>query len=198
MKTKVKPKASINIVTLGCSKNLVDSEVLYTQLKGNGLEVTHEAKKDTASIVVVNTCGFIDNAKAESVNTILEYADKKSRGIADKVFVTGCLSERYRPDLEKEIPNVDQYFGTTELLTAFTILAPSFIIPPCSLCPQLFPTVFLPAACGLQHPHTSQWHCACISLPVFSPCCKGHLQARMSTYRPVPMYTALPLSSQWV
>ena len=115
MKTKVKPKASINIVTLGCSKNLVDSEVLYTQLKGNGLEVTHEAKKDTASIVVVNTCGFIDTAKQESIDTILRYVDAKEAGKIDKLYVTGCLSHRYKDDLEKEIPLVDAFFGTNEL-----------------------------------------------------------------------------------
>jgi ribosomal protein S12 methylthiotransferase len=115
MKTKVKPKASINIVTLGCSKNLVDSEVLFTQLKGNGLEVTHEAKKDTASIVVINTCGFIDNAKQESIDTILRYADAKQAGKIDKLYVTGCLSHRYKDDLEREIPMVDSFFGTNEL-----------------------------------------------------------------------------------
>ena len=94
---------------------MYDSEVLMGQLKANGKEVTHEAKEDEGNIIVINTCGFIDNAKEESVNTILEYADKKEQGLVDKVFVTGCLSERYRPDLEKEIPNVDQFFGTTEL-----------------------------------------------------------------------------------
>lgn len=115
MKTKVSPTPSINIVTLGCSKNLVDSEVLFTQLKGNGLEVTHEAKKDTANIVVVNTCGFIDNAKQESIDTILRYADAKEAGKIDKLYVTGCLSHRYKDDLEKEIPLVDSFFGTNEL-----------------------------------------------------------------------------------
>lgn len=115
MKTKVSPKPSINIVTLGCSKNLVDSEVLFTQLKGNGLEVTHEAKKDTANIVVVNTCGFIDTAKQESIDTILRYADAKEAGKIDKLYVTGCLSHRYKDDLEKEIPMVDSFFGTNEL-----------------------------------------------------------------------------------
>ncbi len=115
MKTKVSPKPSINIVTLGCSKNLVDSEVLFTQLKGNGMEVTHEAKKDTANIVVVNTCGFIDNAKQESIDTILRYADAKEAGKIDKLYVTGCLSHRYKDDLEKEIPMVDSFFGTNEL-----------------------------------------------------------------------------------
>jgi ribosomal protein S12 methylthiotransferase len=115
MKTKVSPKPSINIVTLGCSKNLVDSEVLFTQLKGNGLEVSHEAKKDTANIVVVNTCGFIDNAKQESIDTILRYVDAKEAGKIDKLYVTGCLSHRYKDDLEKEIPMVDSFFGTNEL-----------------------------------------------------------------------------------
>ncbi|RXK50790.1 30S ribosomal protein S12 methylthiotransferase RimO [Aquirufa rosea] len=115
MKTKVVAKPSINIVTLGCSKNLVDSEVLFTQLKGNGLEVTHEAKKDKANIVVINTCGFIDNAKQESIDTILRYADAKEAGKIDKLYVTGCLSHRYKDDLEKEIPLVDSFFGTNEL-----------------------------------------------------------------------------------
>ncbi|MBP8066726.1 MAG: 30S ribosomal protein S12 methylthiotransferase RimO [Flavobacterium sp.] len=112
MRTKSLKKNKINVITLGCSKNTYDSEVLMGQLKANGKEVVHEQE---GNIVVINTCGFIDNAKEESVNTILEYADKKEQGLVDKVFVTGCLSERYRPDLEKEIPNVDQYFGTTEL-----------------------------------------------------------------------------------
>lgn len=112
MRTKSLKKNKINVITLGCSKNTYDSEVLMGQLKANGKEVAHE---NEGNIVVINTCGFIDNAKEESVNTILEYVDKKEQGLVDKVFVTGCLSERYRPDLEKEIPDVDQYFGTTEL-----------------------------------------------------------------------------------
>jgi ribosomal protein S12 methylthiotransferase len=112
MRTKSLKKNKINVITLGCSKNTYDSEVLMGQLKANGKEVAHE---EEGYIVVINTCGFIDNAKEESVNTILEYVDKKEQGLVDKVFVTGCLSERYRPDLEKEIPDVDQYFGTTEL-----------------------------------------------------------------------------------
>lgn len=116
MRTKTLKKNKINVITLGCSKNVYDSEVLMGQLKASGKEVEHEAPAENeGNIIVINTCGFIDNAKAESVNMILEYADKKERGIVDKVFVTGCLSERYRPDLEKEIPNVDQFFGTTEL-----------------------------------------------------------------------------------
>ncbi|CCG53865.1 Protein of unknown function [Flavobacterium indicum GPTSA100-9 = DSM 17447] len=115
MRTKSLKKNKINVITLGCSKNVYDSEVLMGQLKANGKDVTHEATNDEGNIIVINTCGFIDNAKEESVNMILEYAEKKEQGIVDKVFVTGCLSERYRPDLEKEIPNVDQFFGTTEL-----------------------------------------------------------------------------------
>ncbi|MEZ4977038.1 MAG: 30S ribosomal protein S12 methylthiotransferase RimO [Flavobacteriaceae bacterium] len=112
MRTKTLKKNTINVVTLGCSKNVYDSEVLMGQLKASGKEVVHE---DQGNIVVINTCGFINNAKEESVNTILEYVQQKEEGLVDKVFVTGCLSERYKPDLQKEIPNVDQYFGTTEL-----------------------------------------------------------------------------------
>lgn len=112
MRTKTLKKNKINVVTLGCSKNVYDSEVLMGQLKANGKEVAHE---EEGNIVVINTCGFIKNAKEESVNTILEYVQKKEDGDVDKVFVTGCLSERYKPDLLKEIPSVDQYFGTTEL-----------------------------------------------------------------------------------
>jgi ribosomal protein S12 methylthiotransferase len=112
MRTKSPKKNKINVVTLGCSKNVYDSEVLMGQLKANEKEVVHE---EAGNIVVINTCGFIANAKEESINTILEFVEKKEAGIVDKVFVTGCLSERYKPDLEKEIPNVDAYFGTTEL-----------------------------------------------------------------------------------
>lgn len=112
MRTKSLKKNKINVVTLGCSKNVYDSEVLMGQLKANNKEVVHE---EEGNIVVINTCGFIANAKEESVNTILEYVQKKEDGVVDKVFVTGCLSERYKPDLQKEIPSVDQYFGTTEL-----------------------------------------------------------------------------------
>ncbi|MEW7292677.1 30S ribosomal protein S12 methylthiotransferase RimO [Aquimarina sp. 2304DJ70-9] len=112
MRTKTLKKNKINVVTLGCSKNVYDSEVLMGQLRANNKEVVHE---EEGNIVVINTCGFIANAKEESVNTILEYVQKKEEGDVDKVFVTGCLSERYKPDLEKEIPDVDQYFGTTEL-----------------------------------------------------------------------------------
>ncbi|HSM64321.1 MAG TPA: 30S ribosomal protein S12 methylthiotransferase RimO, partial [Gillisia sp.] len=112
MRTKSIKKNRINVVTLGCSKNVYDSEVLMGQLRANNKDVVHE---EEGNIVVINTCGFIDNAKEESVNTILEYVEKKQKGEVDKVFVTGCLSERYKPDLQKEIPDVDQYFGTTEL-----------------------------------------------------------------------------------
>lgn len=115
MKTKGIRTNKINIVTLGCSKNLVDSEVLFTQLRGNGMAVTHESKKDDANIVVINTCGFVDNAKEESINTILRYADAKEAGLVDKVYVTGCLSHRYKDELEVEMPTVDAWFGTNEL-----------------------------------------------------------------------------------
>ncbi|MFT5249305.1 MAG: ribosomal protein S12 methylthiotransferase [bacterium] len=112
MRTKTLKKNKINVITLGCSKNVYDSEVLMGQLKANNKDVVHE---EEGNIVVINTCGFIANAKEESVNTILEYVQKKEEGTVDKIFVTGCLSERYKPDLQKEIPSVDEYFGTTEL-----------------------------------------------------------------------------------
>jgi len=115
MKTKGNKKTKVNIVTLGCSKNVVDSEVLLTQLKGNGINATHESADDDANVVVINTCGFIDNAKQESIDTILRYVDAKEEGIVDKVYVTGCLSQRYKDDLEKEIPEVDAWFGTRDL-----------------------------------------------------------------------------------
>ncbi len=115
MKTKGLKKDKVNIITLGCSKNLVDSEVMLTQLKGNNIDVRHESVKDDANIIIINTCGFIDNAKQESIDTILRYADAKENGIIDKLYVTGCLSQRYKDDLEQEIPNVDAYFGTMEL-----------------------------------------------------------------------------------
>ena len=115
MRTKSPKKNKINVVTLGCSKNVYDSEVLMGQLKANGKEVVHEDENDDGNIVVINTCGFIGKAKEESVNTILHYVNKKEEGTVDKVFVSGCLSERYKPDLEKEISDVDQYFGTHDL-----------------------------------------------------------------------------------
>lgn len=115
VKTKGNKKVKVNIVTLGCSKNVVDSEVLLTQLRGNGIEAEHESARDDARVVIINTCGFIDNAKQESVDTILRYVDAKQEGLVDKVYVTGCLSQRYKDDLEKEIPEVDAWFGTRDL-----------------------------------------------------------------------------------
>jgi ribosomal protein S12 methylthiotransferase len=115
MKTKTLKKNKVNVVTLGCSKNLYDSEVLMGQLKANKFDVTHESTDDDASIVIINTCGFIDNAKQESIDTIIRYAEAKAEGLVDKVYVTGCLSERYKPELEKEIPEVDAWFGTRDL-----------------------------------------------------------------------------------
>lgn len=115
MKTKTLKKNKVNVVTLGCSKNIFDSEVMMAQLKANKFVVEHEARQDDSEIVIINTCGFIDNAKQESIDTILRYADAKKEGQVDKVYVTGCLSERYKSDLETEIPEVDAYFGTREL-----------------------------------------------------------------------------------
>ena len=123
MRTKSTTKNKINVITLGCSKNIYDSEVLMGQLKANDKDVVHE---EDGNIVVINTCGFIDNAKEESVNTILEFVQKKQEGEVDKVFVTGCLSERYKPDLLKEIPDVDQYFGTTELPSLLKVLGADY------------------------------------------------------------------------
>ncbi|MEZ4778755.1 MAG: 30S ribosomal protein S12 methylthiotransferase RimO [Flavobacteriaceae bacterium] len=123
MRTKSLKKNKINVVTLGCSKNVYDSEVLMGQLRANNKEVVHE---EEGNIVVINTCGFIANAKEESVNTILEFVQKKEEGLVDKVFVTGCLSERYKPDLQKEIPNVDAYFGTTELPGLLKVLGADY------------------------------------------------------------------------
>ncbi|MEN7548856.1 30S ribosomal protein S12 methylthiotransferase RimO [Rapidithrix thailandica] len=115
MKTKSRKQDKVNIVTLGCSKNLVDSEVMLTQLKGNDIDATHESEKDDSNIIIVNTCGFIDNAKQESIDTILRYAEAKQEGAIEKLYVTGCLSQRYKDDLEKEIPEVDAFFGTMDL-----------------------------------------------------------------------------------
>jgi ribosomal protein S12 methylthiotransferase len=115
MKTKTLKKNKVNVVTLGCSKNIFDSEVLMAQLKANNFDVTHESSDMDASVVIINTCGFIENAKQESIDTILAYADAKKEGLVDKLLVTGCLSERYKPELEKEIPEVDAYFGTRDL-----------------------------------------------------------------------------------
>jgi ribosomal protein S12 methylthiotransferase len=115
MKTKTIKKNKVNVITLGCSKNLVDSEVLMAQLQANNFEVSHQSTKKNNNIVIINTCGFIDRAKEESVNTILEYAEVKSKGDIEKLYVTGCLSQRYKDNLEQEIPEVDAYFGTLEL-----------------------------------------------------------------------------------
>ncbi|AWW33112.1 30S ribosomal protein S12 methylthiotransferase RimO [Echinicola strongylocentroti] len=115
MKARTLKKDKVNIITMGCSKNLVDSEVMLTQLKGNGINVSHESEQQDNNIVIINTCGFIDNAKQESIDTILQYVDAKERGLVEKVYVTGCLSQRYKDDLEKEIPLVDAFFGTRDL-----------------------------------------------------------------------------------
>jgi ribosomal protein S12 methylthiotransferase len=115
MKTKTLKKNKVNVVTLGCSKNIYDSEVLMAQLKANQFDVEHESMDDDASVVIINTCGFIDNAKQESIDTIIRYVEAKKDGLVDKVYVTGCLSQRYKDDLEKEIPEVDAYFGTRDL-----------------------------------------------------------------------------------
>lgn len=115
MKTRTTKKNKVNVVTLGCSKNIVDSEVLMGQLKANNFTVEHESANDDHNIVIINTCGFVENAKQESIDTILRYVDAKKDGLVEKLYVTGCLSERYKSDLEKEIPDVDAYFGTREL-----------------------------------------------------------------------------------
>jgi len=126
MRTKSVKNNKINVITLGCSKNVYDSEVLMGQLKANDMDVEHESTSDEANIVVINTCGFIDNAKEESVNTILEQANRKANGQIEKLFVTGCLSERYKPDLEKEITDVDQFFGTTDLPKLLQVLGADY------------------------------------------------------------------------
>ena len=126
MRTKSTKKNKINVITLGCSKNVYDSEVLMGQLAANNMDVEHESEKEDANIVVINTCGFIDNAKEESINTILEQTERKEAGMIDKLYVTGCLSERYKPDLEKEITNVDQYFGTTDLPKLLKVLGADY------------------------------------------------------------------------
>lgn len=115
MKTKTLKKDKVNVITLGCSKNLVDSENLITQLQGNDFDVVHDSNEADPNIIIVNTCGFIDLAKEESINTILQYADVKKQGGIDKLYVTGCLSQRYKDDLEENIPEVDAFFGTLEL-----------------------------------------------------------------------------------
>tara|TARA_B110000003_G_C16591278_1_gene511922 strand:+ start:25 stop:1338 length:1314 start_codon:yes stop_codon:yes gene_type:complete len=126
MRTKSVKLNKINVITLGCSKNTYDSEVLMGQLSANNISVEHESDKDDANIVVINTCGFIDNAKEESINTILQQALLKEAGVIDKLYVTGCLSERYKPDLQKEINNVDQFFGTTDLPKLLKVLGADY------------------------------------------------------------------------
>ena len=115
MKARTLKEDKVNVITLGCSKNLVDSENIMSQLQANDFEVVHDSNDEDANVVIINTCGFIDLAKEESVNTILQYAEHKKQGNIDKLYVTGCLSERYKDDLEQEIPQVDAYFGTLEL-----------------------------------------------------------------------------------
>lgn len=115
MKTKTLKKNKVNVVTLGCSKNVFDSEILMAQLKANQFEVEHESSQDDSEIVIINTCGFIESAKQESIDTIIRFAEAKADGLVSKVYVTGCLSERYKGDLEKEIPEVDAFFGTRDL-----------------------------------------------------------------------------------
>lgn len=126
MRTKSTRKNKINVITLGCSKNTYDSEVLMGQLSANKMVVEHESENDSANIVVINTCGFIENAKEESINTILLQVARKEAGMIDKLYVTGCLSERYKDDLERDIPNVDQYFGTTDLPKLLKVLGADY------------------------------------------------------------------------
>ena len=115
MKTKTLKKNKVNVVTLGCAKNIFDSEIMMAQLKANAFDVEHESEEADSEIVIINTCGFIDNAKEESINTILAWAREKEKGNVSKLYVTGCLSERYKPELEKDIPEVDAFFGTRDL-----------------------------------------------------------------------------------
>jgi ribosomal protein S12 methylthiotransferase len=115
MKTKTLKKNKVNVVTLGCAKNIFDSEIMMAQLKANAFDVEHESEETDSEIVIINTCGFIDNAKEESINTILAWAKEKEKGNVSKLYVTGCLSERYKPELEKDIPEVDAFFGTRDL-----------------------------------------------------------------------------------
>ena len=115
MKTKTLKKNKVNVITLGCAKNIFDSEIMMAQLKANAFDVEHESEETDSEIVIINTCGFIDNAKEESINTILAWAKEKEKGNVSKLYVTGCLSERYKPELEKDIPEVDAFFGTRDL-----------------------------------------------------------------------------------
>ncbi|MAW21747.1 MAG: 30S ribosomal protein S12 methylthiotransferase RimO [Flavobacteriales bacterium] len=126
MRTKSTKINKINVITLGCSKNVYDSEVLMGQLAASKIQVEHESEKEDSNVVVINTCGFIDKAKEESINTILLQAERKEAGLIDKLYVTGCLSERYKPDLERDISNVDQYFGTTDLPNLLKVLGADY------------------------------------------------------------------------
>jgi ribosomal protein S12 methylthiotransferase len=126
MKTKSLSRPKVNVITLGCSKNIYDSEVLMGQLKANEFDVAHESENDTGGIVIINTCGFIDNAKQESIDTILRYAKAKKAGTIEQLYVTGCLSERYKPELKKDIPEVDEYFGTRDLIPLLKTLGADY------------------------------------------------------------------------
>lgn len=126
MKTKSLSKLKVNVITLGCSKNIYDSEILMGQLNANNFSVTHESENSDGGIVIINTCGFIDNAKQESIDTILKYAREKKAGKIEQLYVTGCLSERYKPELKKDIPDVDEYFGTRDLIPLLKILGADY------------------------------------------------------------------------
>lgn len=116
----------VNIITLGCAKNIYDSEILLSQLKANSIQVEHESESDDAKVVIINTCGFIKNAKQESITTILAQVERKEKGEINQLFVTGCLSERYKTDLQKEISNVDQYFGTSDMIELLKALGAKY------------------------------------------------------------------------
>jgi len=126
VRTKSLSSKRVNVVTLGCSKNIYDSEILMEQLKANKFDVTHETEKEEGGIVIINTCGFIDNAKQESIDTILRYAREKKEGKIEQLYVTGCLSERYKPELKKDIPEVDEYFGTRDLIPLLKTLGADY------------------------------------------------------------------------
>src|SRR5687767_15665882 len=126
MKTKSLSRPKVNVITLGCSKNIYDSEILMGQLKANKFDVEHEKDNGAGGIVIINTCGFIDNAKQESIDTILRYAKAKKAGEIEQLYVTGCLSERYKPELKKDIPEVDEYFGTRDLIPLLKTLGADY------------------------------------------------------------------------
>src|SRR5258706_251867 len=126
MKTKSLTRPKVNVITLGCSKNIYDSEILMGQLKANEFDVAHEKENGAGGIVIINTCGFIDNAKQESIDTILRYAKAKKEGTIEQLYVTGCLSERYNPELKRDIPEVDEYFGTRDLIPLLKTLGADY------------------------------------------------------------------------